>query len=71
MTQPGLPDLSGTKHITTATIDKNTNALFTLDVCVCVNVTIKFNIASMVTQMQTQRIGLNPFAAPTFALLLR
>ena len=36
-------------------------AVFTLDVCVCVNVTVKFNIVSMETQTQTHRMGLNPF----------
>ena len=36
------------------------NAVFTLDVCVCVNVTLMFNIVSMETQTQTHRMGLNP-----------
>ena len=35
--------------------------MFTLDVCVCVNVTVKLNIATMETQTQTHRMGLNPF----------
>ena len=39
--------------------------MFTLDVCVCicVNSTVKFNIVSMETQIQTHRMGLNPFCA--------
>ena len=36
-------------------------AVFTLDVCVCVNVTVKFNIVSMETQTEIHRMGLNPF----------
>ena len=47
-------------------LNNRINASFTLDVCVCV----KVNTSSMVTQMQMQRMGLNPFAASTFALLL-
>ena len=35
--------------------------MFILDVCVCVTVTVKFNIASMETQTQMHRMGLNPF----------
>ena len=40
-------------------------AVFTLDVsiCVCINVTVKFNIVSMETQTQMHRMGLNPFSA--------
>ena len=30
----------------------------------------KFNIASMVMQMQAQKLGLNPFSVSMFALLL-
>ena len=35
--------------------------LFLLDVYVCVNITVKFNIVSMETQTQMYRMGLNPF----------
>ena len=35
--------------------------MFTLDVCVCVYVNVKFNIVSMETQTQMHRMGLNPF----------
>ena len=40
-------------------------AVFTLDICfcICINVTVKFNIVSMETQTQMHRMGLNPFSA--------
>ena len=39
--------------------------MFTLDVCVCVciNVNVLFNVASMETQTQMHKMGLNPFCA--------